>query len=353
VRDMKPGSKKTIVFLRRYVLPSLTGLLFLYLLWRSVDVAESLRTFSGIHVGAACAAAGLYIVQYFFLAVRWRLLNRGRVGIGSCYAITATHNMTNNVLPFRTGELAYPYLLKRHFDIGLGDSTATLFYARIFDLAAMALFFFGSLAFVGKDVLETVAASKDEILRFTLLVVLVGGVLLGVYVLLDRWANNADGGEHEGLRGKIRGAFRSLTRGLQRVEIVSISIRMFLYSMAIFLARYAFFMYALRAFGIDLLFGEAVAASTLAILGAIFPLQGVGGYGTIETGWVLGLVLIGVEPTRALMAGFGVHTFRLVLSILLAAGTYPILPRPTLPRAGRKRREGENDGGDDISATSS
>lgn len=330
---MKPGLRKILFILRRYILPTGTGLLFLYLLWRSVDVGESLRTFSGVHTGDACIAAGLYIVQYFFLAVRWRLLNRGRVGIGSCYAITAVHNMTNNVLPFRTGELAYPYLLKRHFNIGLGDSTATLFYARIFDLLAMMLFFIGSLAFVGRDVLHTVAASKDEILQFTLLVVLVGGVLLGMYMLLDRWANNRDGEKHEGLRGKIRGAFRSLTEGLQRVEIVSISVKMFISSMAIFLARYAFFMYALRAFNIDLVFGEAVAASTLAILGAIFPLQGVGGYGTIETGWVLGLVLIGVDSSTALMAGFGVHTFRLLLSILLAGSTYPILLR-----AGRRSR---------------
>jgi len=333
VIDMKPGFRKIVFILRRYVLPTVTGLLFLYLLWRSVDVGESLRTFSGVRVGTACTAAGIYIVQYFFLAVRWRLLNQGRVGIGSCYAITAVHNMTNNVLPFRTGELAYPYLLKRHFNIGLGDSTATLFYARIFDLVAMMIFFVGSLAFVGKDVLETVAALKDEILRFALLVVLVGGILLGMYALLDRWANNQDTGEHESLRGRIRGAFRSLTEGLQRVEIVSISVKMFISSMAIFLARYAFFMYALRAFGIDLVFGEAVAASTLAILGAIFPLQGVGGYGTVETGWVLGLVLIGVDSSTALMAGFGVHTFRLVLSILLAGSTYPILPN-----AGRRKR---------------
>ncbi|MBN1881673.1 MAG: flippase-like domain-containing protein [Deltaproteobacteria bacterium] len=330
---MKPGFRKIVFILRRYVLPTVTGLLFLYLLWRSVDVAESLRTFSGVRIGTACAAAGIYIVQYFFLAVRWRLLNRGRVGIGSCYAITAVHNMTNNVLPFRTGELAYPYLLKRHFNIGLGDSTATLFYARIFDLVAMVLFFIGSLAFVGRDVLQTIAESKGEILQFTLLVVLIGGVLLGMYVLLDRWANNQDTEKHEGLRGKVRGAFRSLTEGLARVEIVSISVKMFVSSLAIFLARYAFFMYALRAFGIDLVFGESVAASTLAILGAIFPLQGVGGYGTVETGWVLGLVLIGVEAPTALMAGFGVHTFRLVLSVLLAGSTYPILAHD-----GRKHR---------------
>jgi len=257
----------------------------------------------------------------------------GRVGIGPCYAITAVHNMTNNVLPFRTGELAYPYLLKRHFGIGLGDSTATLFYARIFDLVAMALFFVGSLAFVGKDVLETVADSRGEILQFALLVVLAAGLLLGMYALLDRWANNHDTQEHEGLRGRVRSAFRSLTTGLQRVEIVSISVKMFISSMAIFLARYAFFMYALRAFNIDLVFGESVAASTLAILGAIFPLQGVGGYGTVETGWVLGLVLIGVETPVAPMAGFGVHTFRLVLSILLAGCTYPIILR-----AGRRNR---------------
>ena len=305
--------------------PIVITIVFIFFLTKTIDVREGLEHFTGIHILPFIAAFFIYVIQYFFLALRWRLLIRETIGVVPFFYVTAIHTMTNNLMPMRTGEVMYPLLLKRYFHIGFGDSTATLIYARIFDVFAMGVFVAVAL-FFGWDRLHiSLTGLGGESLRFLMYAV----VLLLIIVVIYKVFNRLTGEKKEAGKGTLletlRNGLDSLRRGMKRVEIFTVSLELMLLSLAVFLARYVFFMYGLMAFGIDVTFLEAILIVSLPIVAAAIPAQGIGGYGTIETGWVLGFLMVGLSKETALIAGFGIHTMYLVFSVMLGGASFPLL----------------------------
>ena len=317
----------------KYAFPIVITIVFIIFLTKTIDVRESLEHFTGIHILPLIAAFFLYIIQYFFLALRWRLLTHETIGVLPFIYVTAIHTMTNNLMPMRTGEVMYPLLLKRYFNIGFGDSTATLIYARIFDILAMGIFVLVALVF-GWDRLhisfEGLGGEPFRFLMYVFLLLLIIVILYSVFSRLTREEKKAGEGS---LLGMLKSGLDSLGRGMKRVEIFKVSLELMLLSLAVFWARYAFFMYALMVFGISVTFLEAVLMASLPIVAAVIPAQGIGGYGTIETGWVLGFLLVGLSKEMALMAGFGIHTMYLIFSVILGGISFPLLEMV------KKRRE--------------
>ena len=315
---------KTIPFLKRYLFPILIGFAFIYFLLKTVDFSKSFDYFTGIKPFPLFMSLLLYFLQYLLLALRWKILVKGYIGIAPLFAVTSIHNMTNNVMPFRTGEAAFPYLMKKYYGVRLGDSTAYLIYARIFDMLAVAVFFFVSLIFSYRSVFETFGGLEVDSIKFILYLAIFITTVLIVYIILGR-LSKLDSKKEGAFQMGIRTAIQSLIRGMKGVGVLKIVSGLSISSLAIFLARYAFFMYALATFGVNLPFYRVITAATMAIIAAVFPVQGAGGYGTIETGWVMGFILIGMDKELALMAGLGTHTLRLVFSLIFAGVAFPIL----------------------------
>ncbi len=53
--------------------------------------------------------------------------------------LSILHNTANNLLPMRTGEMVFPWLMRRYFGHGLLDATAALLWIRVLDLHFLAL----------------------------------------------------------------------------------------------------------------------------------------------------------------------------------------------------------------------
>ena len=311
-------------FLKKFLFPTVIGLVFIYFLFTLIDLKESYDHFIGIKPYPFFMAFLLYVVQYLMLALRWKILVKAEIGIAPLFAVTSIHNMTNNIMPFRTGEATFPYLMKRYYNVGLGDSTAYLIYARVFDLLAIMVFFFVSLIFSYDSVLETFRGLERESLKFLTYLVILISIVFILYRIIDGISKSGVEGGGVVPVGLKKG-FQSLMRGMKSVEVLKIFSKLSISSLAIFLARYTFFMFALATFGVDLPFYKVITAATMAILAAVFPVQGAGGFGTIETGWVMGFILIGVDKELALMAGLGTHMLRLIFSLIFAAIAFPML----------------------------
>jgi len=309
----------------RYVFPIVITIVFIFFLTKTIDVREGLNNFTGIHILPFIAAFFIYVIQYFFLALRWRLLIRETIGALPFFYVTAIHTMTNNLMPMRTGEVMYPLLLKRYFRVGFGDSTATLIYARIFDVFAMGVFVAVSLVFGWDRLHISLTGLGGESLRFLMYACLLILVIIIIYKVFTRLTGEKKEAREGTLLGNLRNGLDSLRRGMKRVEILTVSLELMLLSLAVFLARYVFFMYGLMAFGIDVTFLEAILIVSLPIVAAAIPAQGIGGYGTIETGWVLGFLMVGLSKETALIAGFGIHTMYLVFSVILGGASFPLL----------------------------
>ena len=61
------------------------------------------------------------------------------------------------------------------------------------------------------------------------------------------------------------------------------------------------------AMGIDMTFWTVLFASSFAIITTILPVQGIGGFGTMEGGWTIGLMAMGVTKGIAISSGFSYH----------------------------------------------
>lgn len=315
---------KTIPFLKKYLFPTAIGLAFIYFLLKTLDLSESYGYFTGIETTPLFMSLLLYFIQYLLLAVRWKILVKADIGIAPLFAVTSIHNMTNNVMPFRTGEAAFPYLMKRYYGLNLGDTTAYLIYARIFDMLAVMIFFFVSLLFSYESVFKTFSSLEVDSMKFLLYLAVLIVTILFLYIVSGR-LSRFEAKKESSLKMGIKAALQSLLKGMKSVEVFKIISGLSISSLAVFLARYIFFMYALATFGVDLPFYKVITAATMAILAAVFPVQGAGGFGTIETGWVMGFILIGMDKELALMAGLGTHTLRLVFSLIFAAIAFPML----------------------------
>ena len=207
---------------------------------------------------------------------------------------------------------------------GLGDSAAYLIFARIFDLFAIGVFFSFSIFLVRDKIPFSFGDIKAESLRFLVYLAILLVVVVILYLIFSKIIGS-ERAENGYIIKTLKNGLGALSEGMKKVGIVKKFFVLFLLSLAVFLARYTFFMFALITFGVDIGFTQAVIVATAPILATIFPIQGIGGYGTIETGWVLGFMLIGIDKELALISGFGAHSLHLMFSLILSGISFPLL----------------------------
>ncbi|HPY41985.1 MAG TPA: lysylphosphatidylglycerol synthase transmembrane domain-containing protein [Thiolinea sp.] len=91
--------------------------------------------------------------QQLLIAVVWLLVSYGlrtwrvydyfpslRAHPLAILRLTLIHNLLNNLLPARTGELSFPMLMKRYFDLNYAQSVSALLWFRFLDLHCILTF---------------------------------------------------------------------------------------------------------------------------------------------------------------------------------------------------------------------
>ena len=116
-------------------------ILLLALLFTQIDLADVITTLKNINPIYLIVGFILYTCSYFLRALRFHFLLNKEVSFKDLFDITCVHNMMNNLLPARTGELSYIYLLKTGQNKTTGEGLATLIIARIFDFIIISNLF--------------------------------------------------------------------------------------------------------------------------------------------------------------------------------------------------------------------
>lgn len=138
------------------------------------DIAKTLLSINPIYLVIGFI---LYLCTYFFRALRFHILLNKKVSIKDLFTIVCVHNMVNNILPARTGELSYIYLLQKYHNKKVGEGTATLFVARVFDFISISLLFFISALMI-QDLPDIIIKGVWVIAFFMVLIVISLIVLL-------------------------------------------------------------------------------------------------------------------------------------------------------------------------------
>ncbi|MBI3561370.1 MAG: flippase-like domain-containing protein [Gammaproteobacteria bacterium] len=125
-------SRRWLPLLVSSILLLLYGLAVHWLVgWRGL-----LMAWSSIPTTTALLALSLVLLSYLVRAYRFydyfRAAMHGRFWL--CIKMTFYHNVLNNLLPVRSGEVSFPWLMSRYFQVGMVRSSAILIWYRLMDL---------------------------------------------------------------------------------------------------------------------------------------------------------------------------------------------------------------------------
>lgn len=91
-------------------------------------------------VGATLGMSATYALRAGRLRAEWLWkLRTLDLGYRECLQITLLHNAAINLLPMRSGEASYSFLLHKRWGVGLGDATASLLWLRLQDMMVLGV----------------------------------------------------------------------------------------------------------------------------------------------------------------------------------------------------------------------
>jgi hypothetical protein len=279
-------------------------------------------------------AFGVYALSYYFRALRWsQLIHSKEVGMRELWLVTCAHIMFNNLLPSRTGEMSYIYLLKTRHGLPGSEGLATLLVSRLYDFAVMAAFFLISVFFFVRKFSMTI----EEIM-------IGSAVLLGAMVFLIFNLNRL---VSFGLRlaQKIAGRFGGakwvrfvLEKGRETEESLSAIrdnrryIRIGATTALIWGTKFLSFYILMNAIlhghlseTFHVTYWMIVLGTTAAELTTVLPVHGVGGFGTYETAWAGAFFLLGFTKELAIKTALSFHILGLLYSVILGTGALLLL----------------------------
>lgn len=256
-------------------------------------------------------------------------------GFFRLFCVVLVRSLCVDLLPARTGEVVYIYLLRTRLGVELGAATASFALAFLFDLMALAPLLVVALALVGSGLapspLGLVAASAALLVATASAVHFLPGLLrcgfAGASRLLRRTARFRRWVRRflAATRGQIR---RARDRGTYLpVFGMSLGVRLLKY-----LALYVLLLAMLRPQGYDLHslpFPKVFLGFCAAEMAASLPVSGIAGFGAYQGAWALTFILLGFSADMAKATSISHHVFTQVYGYLL--GLVAVLALLALP----------------------
>ena len=126
------------------------GIFLVYYLLSQINFTDLKSAFLGVYVPSLSIGLILMFCVDFFKAYRQKMLiGTEDVRFVDMFLVSLIRNAFNMVLPARTGELSYVYVLKRKFKIPVEIGVSTLVVGLIFDLIIVFFMIIISIIIVG------------------------------------------------------------------------------------------------------------------------------------------------------------------------------------------------------------
>ncbi|MGB5467040.1 MAG: lysylphosphatidylglycerol synthase domain-containing protein, partial [Sedimenticolaceae bacterium] len=282
----------------------LTMLLMLAgLVWwveRRIGFAELLRPWARFPVAELVLLVMLTALSYLTRALRLRDFYRTRFdgSIGRYLRVTVLHTAMLNLLPMRSGEAAFPLLMKRQFGRRYLESTADLIWLRFSDL--WILLWLGVLA----------AAWHLGSWLWLLVAVLPVPLLM-----LQPFKSTVLGKVRE-RHGRGARALRVLLGGLP--DSYGLYLRLLSWTLLTWALKLGAFV-GVAGFFIDVPVVSLIPGVIAAEVSNALPVQGLGGFGSYEFAMVIGSQWVQAPHDALLSAAVNLHLFLLACTLAFAA----------------------------------
>ncbi|ADK86430.1 conserved hypothetical protein [Desulfarculus baarsii DSM 2075] len=301
---------------------AVTGGLF-YFLARTTTWEDWIAIFGGLDARCLFGFLALYLASMALRAARYRLLLRASSavsppGMKDLLLVTFASNLFVDLLPARSGSLAYIVFLNRKLKVELSSCVSSFAYSFVFDI-------FGMLPLFGLAIwLHARQTGDSGLALYGLLAVLaVAGV--AALVMLERllnWGAAVAGRRAARLGGRQRAFLQkaaaealAMAADVTRVRQSGVFWRLLGVSVAIRLGKYVGLYVLIMGFAGQ--FGQAVVdalgfplvlfALLAAEATASLPVSGIAGFGAYEGVMGATLLAAGLAQAQAAMIPFALH----------------------------------------------
>ena len=291
------------------------------ILLSQIQIGDIITTLADIDPVYLIVGFVLYVCSYIFRALRFYILLNKEIRLRDLFNIVCVHNMANNILPARTGELSYIYLIKKLHNQKTGVGIATLFVARVFDFISICGLFIISAIMV-TDLPERVSNMIGLITAFMILIVILLFLLIYFkerFLLSAKRVVKAIGIKRFKFVGSILNKGEETIESFDTVKSKRIVAYVGLVSVITWISVCTTNYFLIKSVGIDLSFWEMVIASSFMLLTSVLPIKGICGFGTSEALFTAVMAAFGVSVSLAIIAGFGLHI--VLISYYLILGT--------------------------------
>lgn len=295
------------------------------ILLSQISIGDVVKTLISIEPIYLIIGFILYLCSYFIRALRFHILLNHKVSIKDLFTIVCVHNMVNNILPARTGELSYIYLLQKYHNKKVGEGIATLLVARVFDFISISLLFFISALMI-QDLPEIIMKAILVIAFFFVLVVIFLITLLSFgesFINLVRRFFRRFNLEKRYFADYLLRKGKETVESFEKIKTKKTIFRVFLFSGLLWSLNYLIVFILLNSMNIFLPFPKIVVGATFILLITVLPIQGIGGFGTTEGVWAVVFVPLGLSLKIAIISGFSYHI--IILVYFMIAGSYGII----------------------------
>ena len=312
----------------KVVLPIAIAVIVTYLLLSQIPLRSIPDALGRLPKTSLLIGFGLYVLFVWTKALRFRELLQINTPAHQLFPVLALHTFWSNLLPMRSGDVSYVYLMKRRENVNGTKSVASLVLASLIDIVLLV-----ALLVATGWINRANFATQLSYTAFLLVPSVMGGALVGLMLVASLFPSACMRLADHCLGTVTRWQFRPINwfaQKLRRVvsELTRLHfdwrfVRVWAYSAVSLMLRFGFQAYLISQMALDLPVVGLLFALAFTSLFNLLPIQSVGNFGTIEAPFAWALMQLGVMQELALVSGFSLHL--IILLYCLPLGLWGVI----------------------------
>ncbi len=339
-QDKRTNKKNLILRIVNIVVVVGFGIFMVWYLLNEINIESIKNAF--ININKSFLIIGLLVMlssNYFRAYRKNTLIGSDRVGMGDMFLVAQIRNTFNMVLPARTGELSYVYVLTTRFGFPLEIGVSTLMVTLVFDLVIVFSLIIISIIIVGINTYSISSVSVIVIaavlLLISLLILFYLSKIISFFLFIFKKILKKFRVSEKRIIYRIYSKLIDINENIKiirergvywKVYFASIAIRVLKFS-SYYLIIYAIMQPMGYNFN-SLNFWVILLATSAAEISAVLPTHALAGYGTYEGAFALAMVILGFNKEIAIVSGFSFHTIILLFTVALGIISMIIISLP-------------------------
>jgi hypothetical protein len=253
----------------------------------------------------------IYFVSYILRGYRYHIvIGNPRLTYIKLLPVIMLYQFFVRILPLKSGELTFLYLLKKYRNIDLHQSANSLLFVKVIDLISILFLFISLNAIPFMDV------TNNFELTFVFIVnIILTSLFMRFYIPIFEFVKVfLKSRTWKFLKYDLVIRILSYNRIFSMKEIIFISIN----TSAIWISLYILLLLLIQG-SISISIIEQIQAITYAFIGNILPINGLGGFGAQEASWTIGFMQKNVDYSLSLITGVYVNVISFLYVIIFGA----------------------------------